>query len=91
MVLGTVGKGMVTSVGLLNQLQRQSSRDLVKKVERSNGRAGGKFGNTGGSLDRNQSADRPASMDYRVTTRHDIPRSRREVRMPPGGHTRGMG
>ena len=43
-VLDTVGKGMLNSTGLLDQLQKQSARDLLKEEDRRHGRAGGKRG-----------------------------------------------
>ena len=43
-VLDTVGKGMLNSTGLLDQLQKQSARDLLKEEGFRSGRAGGKRG-----------------------------------------------
>lgn len=40
--LSTVGKGMMNSAGLLDQLRRQSDRDRLKQVESTQCRAGGK-------------------------------------------------
>ena len=40
--LSSVGKGMLRSEGLMEQLQRQSDRNLIKKRESREGRAGGK-------------------------------------------------
>ena len=39
--LATVGRGVIGSTGLLEQLQRQSDRDIIKRAEKGNGRAGG--------------------------------------------------
>ena len=41
-VLATVGTGMIKSIGLMGQLERQSDRDLAKQVGREEGRDGGK-------------------------------------------------
>ena len=43
-VLDTVGKGMLNSKGLMGQLQKQSSMDLLKEEDFRHGRAGGKRG-----------------------------------------------
>lgn len=42
-----VWKGMMNAIGLMPQLQRQSVRELDKKSEKPNGRAGGEGGKGG--------------------------------------------
>ena len=39
--IASVGRGVINSMGLLEQLQRQSDMDITKRTEKERGRAGG--------------------------------------------------
>ena len=67
-VLDTVGNGMLNSTGLLDQLQKQAARDLLKEEDFRSGRAGGERG-TSRQQDVSQGSDEGYQVNRNVGQR----------------------